>query len=83
MDIERLVTLGVRVAGAALADTKTTVGGVVKPLTRTERIVRDAELEATAAALDVLHWYGPWGTTRHGIKMELIARAKALAQKSQ
>ncbi len=75
--IDRVIERGVRLARATLSDTYLTVGGVPKTVGKMEARDRVIRLETVAEVLDLLQWYGPWGTTVHGIKMELLRRAKA------
>lgn len=79
MSIERLVERGVLVAKAVLRDSELSPGGIVRQKTNRQRQAENLRLEVLSEALDLFQWYGPWGSTRHGIKMELIRLAREKA----
>lgn len=74
--LDRTVHLAVRAHKSYMADTYLTVGGIPKPVTRAEKVRRLERLEAYIELLDsAFHWWGEWGGTQAGIKMEIARRA--------
>lgn len=78
-NLERVVERGVRRAESVLAEGYTSRGGIPKTKTRSERRDDTIRFEQVVEVLDLLQWYGEWGTTQAGISMELLRRAKARA----